>query len=182
MTTLTPPTEVHTTPPTLETLCAQHQDRADLDDRSALNELLKGMQALIVKIAMGFLHHNPTIEKEDLIQEGLFACMDAAKYWKRDKGFQYNTYAADCARRRISKYLNTRKLLLQPLEEISAFDGHKESVLDQIEGRPDAEVRMPACTLTPIERRIISRKGAKCRLGFSPRQRAIVYRQLATLR
>ena len=80
--------------------------RAQAGDRTAADDLIRSVYPLMVKIAAGFLEQSPGFEHDDLIQEGLLAALDAIRYFRVERGYLFTTYAADCARRRIWRYLH----------------------------------------------------------------------------
>lgn len=78
-------------------------------DRQARDELVNGSLGLVVSIAADYAKVTPGVEMDDLVQEGSLGLLDAIRYFNYQKGFQFSTYAGDCIRRRIFKYVEDPK-------------------------------------------------------------------------
>jgi RNA polymerase sigma factor (sigma-70 family) len=81
-------------------------------------------------------------ELDDLIQEANIAGLEAIRYFRPERGFQFSTYLADCVRRRVFRQRNTVKQrpLPQEGESVPGTDSALSAVpqIDQSAGREDA--------------------------------------------
>ncbi len=80
---------------------------AKAGDRDALAELLDSQNGLIRQVALVHARQGCHLEMDDLIQEGSLAVMDAAKWFNPDRGYLFSTYAGDCIRRRLYRYVTS---------------------------------------------------------------------------
>jgi len=119
--------------------------QAKAGDRSALNTLVAGQNGLVRNLALSIAQNNKRAEIDDLVQEGLLAVVDAARWFDPDRGFQFDTYAADCIRRRMGRFLKMRRNQLLPQDEQqlrgepsaieSALDPHSVEESDSLADR-----------------------------------------------
>lgn len=78
---------------------------AQTGDRMAEDLLVRSSFGLVRQISVYFARTNPGYEADDLFQEGCLALMEAIKYFDTTRGWNFDTYAADCVRRRLARHL-----------------------------------------------------------------------------
>ncbi len=98
---------------------------AQAGDRDAANDLILRVRLLICNIANGILEQSIGFDFDDLLQEGLLACVDAIRWFDESRGFRFTTYAADAARRRIWKHTKERKNKALPQEGETGPDAER---------------------------------------------------------
>jgi len=89
--------------------------RAKKGHRSALNEVCASMLGLVRRLAASFYRTDSRAELDDLVQEGLLAVVGAVRWFDPERGFRFSTYAGDCIRRRMARYMGKRGV--QPLPQ-----------------------------------------------------------------
>lgn len=115
----------------LELVSIAHQDGgASSVARAARDELVSTSLGLVGMIAESFLRTSAGFEFDDLFQEGCIALLDAIRWFNPRRGIQFQTYAADCIRRRLSKYLKNPKNAPQPQELESSDENPISQKLD----------------------------------------------------
>ena len=95
--------------------------RAQQGDRDAVSALVLRRSAMVAAIATRFA--GGFTEREDLIQEGLLAVVDAAHTFTPEKGALFRTYASVCVKNRlrsVAKQANAQKNL--PLKNYVPLD------------------------------------------------------------
>ena len=129
--------------------------RAKSGDRAAMAGICASQNGLVKQIAVSYARQSPHVEIDDLIQEGYLAVMDAAKWFDPSKGFKFSTYAADCIRRRLFRYLGSRQVMpigaqedggdregMDGIEEaVRSFGGDVSQLLEQLSPAHQAIVR-----------------------------------------
>jgi RNA polymerase sigma factor (sigma-70 family) len=103
------------------------------------------------------------IELDDMIQEGYMAVMDAAKYFQASKGWQFSTYAGDCIRRRLWRFVNSRAV--QPWTQ-EDWDRESDGPLDLIPARGPSPLETAMEDLTKLLRRLPPLQRAVVRKRF----------------
>jgi RNA polymerase sigma factor (sigma-70 family) len=133
-------------------------------DRDAMHALLVSLYPLMCRVGNGFMKQSAGFSVDDLIQEGMLACVDAVRWFDSGKGYQFTTYAADCARRRMWKYLRrpqNRPLPTFAEEEEFEVLNRESAPVDYLD---DAE-ELPVEPGNPLERSIFANLPQEFELG-----------------
>jgi RNA polymerase sigma factor (sigma-70 family) len=140
-------------------------------DPEPLTAILNSQNGLIRQIAFGFTEGNPGTDLEDLIQEGYLAVMEAVRYFDPARGFKFSTYAADCCRRRMYRWLqhkHNQPFSNQEPRQTRNRDNPLEQAIDpaSIE-QPD--IASPLAILTEQEVAVVNKRVSKSQedLGLS---------------
>ena len=121
-------------------------------DKRALDELVKANLRFVIKIAKGY--QNQGLAAADLISEGNYGLITAAKKFDHTKGFRFNTYAVWWIKQSIMQSLNdnsrTVRLpgsvinkLSKIRKEVDIFEkeNQRSPYDDEVE-----QIRIPSCT------------------------------------
>lgn len=79
-------------------------DRIDAGDQEAYTEFINKNLRLVISVAKKFHNSNPTLNLEDLIQEGNLGVMEAIKKYDRTKETSFATYANQWIEAKIKRY------------------------------------------------------------------------------
>lgn len=133
-------------------------------DRQARDELVASSLGLVVSIANDYARVTPGVELDDLVQEGSIGLLDAIKYFNYQRGYHFSTYAGDCIRRRMYKYVKDPKTRWgqDPDEDMDwnavLDDEPDDGVMEQYEA-----LRANLARLHPTDRFVVE---ARC--GYGP--------------
>lgn len=86
-----------------------HQDPSSSTALAARDRLVEASIGLVRTIAYSFAKQSAGYEIDDLIQEGSMSLLDAIRCFNPRKGINFTTYASDCIRRKLAKFLQIGK-------------------------------------------------------------------------
>jgi RNA polymerase sigma factor (sigma-70 family) len=135
--------------------------RAQAGDRGAFASLIMSQGGLVKQIALSYAKQAGHVELDDLIQEGHIAVIDAARWFDPNRGYRFSTYAGDCVRRRLFRWVRARTIMpICPQEPIV-----KRGCEPPLEGVPDTEtpdagqmVSELLRLLPPLHRHIVAKR------------------------
>jgi RNA polymerase primary sigma factor len=88
--------------------------RIEQGDEQAYHELVEGNLRLVISIALKYLHQSGnSLSLADLIQEGNFGLMKAARKFNWRKGYKFSTYASFWIRQAINRALEDQARLVR---------------------------------------------------------------------
>jgi RNA polymerase primary sigma factor len=88
--------------------------RIEQGDQQAYHELVEGNLRLVISIALKYLHHSGnSLSLADLIQEGNFGLMRAARKFDWRKGYKFSTYASFWIRQAINRAIADQARLVR---------------------------------------------------------------------
>jgi RNA polymerase primary sigma factor len=88
--------------------------RIEQGDQDAYHDLVEGNLRLVISIALKYLHHSGnSLSLADLIQEGNFGLMRAARKFDWRKGYKFSTYASFWIRQAINRAIADQARLVR---------------------------------------------------------------------
>jgi RNA polymerase primary sigma factor len=85
--------------------------RAQVGDEAARVQVLEGNLGLVFSVARKF--HCPTMELEDLVQEGVIGLARAIDLFDADRGLRFSTYAVHWIRQAITRAIDNKARLIR---------------------------------------------------------------------
>lgn len=111
--------------------------RAQNGDESALNDLITKNLKFVISVAKQY--STPKISLEELVNEGNYGLIEAAKRFEPNKGFKFISYAVWYIRKNIAEYLTKHSRPIRiPVNKVGSLQKIKETMaeLEQIHQRP----------------------------------------------